>query len=105
MRMFSQRILAETPELKEQGVRMRFIGRRDRVARALLEQMEWAEAETAHNTRITLFIAFDYGGPGGDPRGGRAVHGRRRGGLPPAPVRARHARPRPRHPHRRASSA
>ena len=62
MRMFSQRILAETPELKEQGVRMRFIGRRDRVARALLEQMEWAEAETAHNTRITLFIAFDYGG-------------------------------------------
>jgi undecaprenyl diphosphate synthase len=62
MRMFSQRILAETPELKEQGVRMRFIGRRDRVARALLEQMEWAEAETSHNTRITLFIAFDYGG-------------------------------------------
>ncbi len=62
MRMFSQRILAETPELKEQGVRMRFIGRRDRVARALLEQMEWAETETAHNTRITLFIAFDYGG-------------------------------------------
>jgi undecaprenyl diphosphate synthase len=62
MRMFSQRILAETPELKDQGVRMRFIGRRDRVARALLEQMEWAEGETAHNTRITLFIAFDYGG-------------------------------------------
>jgi undecaprenyl diphosphate synthase len=62
MRMFSQRILAETPELKEQGVRMRFIGRRDRVARALLEQMEWAEDETAHNSRITLFIAFDYGG-------------------------------------------
>ena len=62
MRMFSQRILAETPELKEQGVRMRFIGRRDRVARALLEQMEWAEAETADNVRITLFIAFDYGG-------------------------------------------
>jgi undecaprenyl diphosphate synthase len=62
MRMFSQRILAETPELKEQGVRMRFIGRRDRVAKALLEQMEWAESETAANTRITLFIAFDYGG-------------------------------------------
>jgi undecaprenyl diphosphate synthase len=62
MRMFSQRILDETPELKEQGVRMRFIGRRDRVARALLEQMEWAEAETADNVRITLFIAFDYGG-------------------------------------------
>jgi undecaprenyl diphosphate synthase len=62
MRMFSERILGETPELKEQGVRMRFVGRRDRVAGALLEQMDWAEAETAHNDRITLFIAFNYGG-------------------------------------------
>jgi undecaprenyl diphosphate synthase len=54
MRMFSQRILSETPELKDEGVRMRFIGRRDRVAGALLEQMDWAEQETAHNDRITL---------------------------------------------------
>jgi undecaprenyl diphosphate synthase len=62
MRMFSQRILDETPELKDEGVRMRFIGRRDRVAPALLEQMDWAEAETAPNSRITLFVAFNYGG-------------------------------------------
>jgi len=62
MRMFSERILSETPELKEEGVRMRFIGRRDRVAPALLEQMEWAERETAANDRITLFVAFNYGG-------------------------------------------
>jgi undecaprenyl diphosphate synthase len=62
MRMFSERILSETPELREEGVRMRFIGRRDRVAGALLEQMDWAEAETAHNERITLFVAFNYGG-------------------------------------------
>jgi len=62
MRMFSERILTETPELKDEGVRMRFIGRRDRVAAPLLEQMRWAEAETAANERITLFIAFDYGG-------------------------------------------
>ncbi len=62
MRMFHERILSETPELKEQGVRMRFIGRRDRVAKALLKQMDWAEAETAGCTRITLFVAFDYGG-------------------------------------------
>ncbi len=41
---------------------MRFIGRRDRVAGALLEQMDWAEAETASCERITLFVAFDYGG-------------------------------------------
>ena len=62
MRMFSQRILSETPELKEEGVRMRFIGRRDRVAGALLEQMDWAEAETAANDTITLYVAFNYGG-------------------------------------------
>jgi len=62
MRMFSQRILSETPELKEEGVRMRFIGRRDRVAGALLEQMDWAEAETATNDTITLYVAFNYGG-------------------------------------------
>ena len=62
MRMFHERILSETPELKAEGVRMRFIGRRDRVARALLEQMDWAEAETAECERITLFVAFDYGG-------------------------------------------
>jgi undecaprenyl diphosphate synthase len=62
MRMFSQRILGETPELKAEGVRMRFIGRRDRVAGALLEQMEWAEAVTAGNQTITLYVAFNYGG-------------------------------------------
>src|SRR3954465_2245283 len=62
MRMFSERILGETPELRDEGVRMRFIGRRDRVAGALLEQMDWAEAETGDNDRITLFVAFNYGG-------------------------------------------
>jgi undecaprenyl diphosphate synthase len=62
MRMFSQRILDETPELDAEGVRMRFIGRRERVTAALLEQMDWAEAQTAANDRITLYVAFNYGG-------------------------------------------
>jgi undecaprenyl diphosphate synthase len=62
MRMFSQRITAETPELNDEGVRMRFIGRRERVTAALLEQMDWAEAQTAANDRITLYVAFNYGG-------------------------------------------
>jgi undecaprenyl diphosphate synthase len=62
MRMFSERILAETPELNAEGVRMRFIGRRSGVSDALLEQMDWAEQETASNDRITLFVAFNYGG-------------------------------------------
>ncbi|HEY0362898.1 MAG TPA: polyprenyl diphosphate synthase [Solirubrobacteraceae bacterium] len=62
MRMFSQRIASETPELDAEGVRMRFIGRRERVTPALLEQMDWAEAQTAANDRITLYVAFNYGG-------------------------------------------
>ena len=62
MEMFSERILGETPELHEEGVRMRFIGRRTGVAPELLEQMRWAEEKTAANDRITLFVAFNYGG-------------------------------------------
>jgi undecaprenyl diphosphate synthase len=62
MEMFSERILGETPELDAEGVRMRFIGRREGVAPELIEQMEWAERTTAANDRITLFVAFNYGG-------------------------------------------
>jgi undecaprenyl diphosphate synthase len=62
MALFSERIIAETPELHEQGVRMRFLGRREGVDPELLQQMEWAEAKTAGNDRITLFVAFNYGG-------------------------------------------
>jgi len=62
MRMFGERIEAETPELRGEGVRMRFVGRRDGVAAELVERMSWAEAETAGNDRIVLFVAFNYGG-------------------------------------------
>jgi undecaprenyl diphosphate synthase len=62
MRLFSERIVDETPELHEQGVRMRFIGRREGVSKKLAEQMDWAEQTTAANDRITLFVAFNYGG-------------------------------------------
>ncbi len=63
MRMLARRIDSETPELKAEGVRMRFIGRRSPpVSKRLIEKMQWAEAETAENDRITLFVAFNYGG-------------------------------------------
>jgi undecaprenyl diphosphate synthase len=62
MRMFGERIADETPELDEEGVRMRFIGRREGVARELVEQMEWAEEKTAGNDRIVFIVAFNYGG-------------------------------------------
>jgi undecaprenyl diphosphate synthase len=62
MEMFGRRISSETPELHAEGVRMRFIGRREGIDPDLLERMSWAEALTSANTRITLFVAFNYGG-------------------------------------------
>ncbi|MFI4991684.1 MAG: polyprenyl diphosphate synthase [Solirubrobacterales bacterium] len=62
MAMFSTRIAGETPELHEEGVRMRFIGRREGISEELIERMDWAEQLTAQNGRITLFVAFNYGG-------------------------------------------
>ena len=62
MEMFSRRIVGETPELHEEGVRMRFIGRREGVSEELVERMRSAEALTDENRRITLFVAFNYGG-------------------------------------------
>ena len=59
--MMARRIAKETPELHEEGVRMRFIGRRDGVPAHLLEQMDRAEGLTDANRRITLCVAFNYG--------------------------------------------
>jgi len=62
MAMFGERISSETPELNEEGVRIRFIGRRDGVSEELARRMDWAEETTEDNERITLFVAFNYGG-------------------------------------------
>jgi undecaprenyl diphosphate synthase len=62
MGMMGERIIDETPELDAEGVRIRFIGRREGVAPKLVERMEWAEATTAGNERIVFFVAFNYGG-------------------------------------------
>jgi undecaprenyl diphosphate synthase len=62
MGLFVDRIKKEAPELDEQGVRLRFIGRRDRLAPAVVEQVDWAEQLTARHTERTLFVGFDYGG-------------------------------------------
>ncbi|HTA06805.1 MAG TPA: polyprenyl diphosphate synthase [Solirubrobacteraceae bacterium] len=56
------RIGRETPELHRDGVRMRFIGRRDETSADLAASMDWAESVTEANQRITLCVAFNYGG-------------------------------------------
>ena len=62
MQMFEQRIASETPELDAEGVRMRFIGRRESLDPGLVKQMRWSEETTAGNDRIVLYVAFNYGG-------------------------------------------
>jgi undecaprenyl diphosphate synthase len=62
MALFAERIVDETPELHESGVRMRFLGRREGIEPKLVEQMAWAERLTDENDKITLFVAFNYGG-------------------------------------------
>jgi undecaprenyl diphosphate synthase len=62
MEIFGETIERELPDLAKQGVRTRFIGRRDRAPEWLRERMAALEAGTASNDRLLLWIAFDYGG-------------------------------------------
>ena len=62
MEIFVETIERELPDLARQGVRVRFIGRRDRATEALRAKMAELEDETASNERLDLWIAFDYGG-------------------------------------------
>jgi undecaprenyl diphosphate synthase len=62
MEIFEETIERELPDLAAQGVKVRFMGRRDRAPAALQARMAAMEAETAANERIDLWVAFDYGG-------------------------------------------
>jgi undecaprenyl diphosphate synthase len=62
MEIFEETIERELPDLAREGVRSRFIGRRDRAPDELRTRMEALERATEHNERLHLWIAFDYGG-------------------------------------------
>jgi undecaprenyl diphosphate synthase len=62
LELMGETIDRELPDLARQGVRTRFLGRRDRIPEGLREKMATLEAETAGNQRLHLWIAFDYGG-------------------------------------------
>ena len=64
MQLMDETIDGELPDLAKKGVRTRFFGRRDRVPQALQQKMARLEVETAHNDRLSLWIAFDYGSRG-----------------------------------------
>ena len=62
MDTFRETIDRELQDLAREGVRTRFVGRRDRAPEALRERMAALERETEGNRRLNLWIAFDYGG-------------------------------------------
>ena len=62
MEILSETIDRELPDLAKQGVRTRFLGRRDRVEPWLGAKMSALEGSTEHLDTLQLWIAFDYGG-------------------------------------------
>src|SRR3954469_13759738 len=59
MSLFADTIEREFPDLHRQGVRVRFVGRRDRCPESLRALMDDMEGRTARNTRLDLWVAFD----------------------------------------------
>ena len=62
LRILERMIQRELRELHKQGVRLRHIGRLDRLPARLQKQVSDAIELTRDNSRITLNVAFDYGG-------------------------------------------
>jgi undecaprenyl diphosphate synthase len=62
MSIFEEVIDRELGELHRNGVRLRHIGRLDRLSPAFADKVRAAIALTRDNTRLTLNIAFNYGG-------------------------------------------
>ena len=62
MEIFVESIDREMPDLIRQGVRTRFVGRRDRAPERLVAKIEELERATRGMDRLDLWIAFDYGG-------------------------------------------
>jgi undecaprenyl diphosphate synthase len=62
MRLLRRYLLSEIAELHQQGIRLRILGERERLAPDILELINEAERRTAANRRMTLVIALSYGG-------------------------------------------
>jgi undecaprenyl diphosphate synthase len=62
MNIFGETIDRELVDLAKEGVRTRFVGRRDRAPEWLRTKLAELEAATAQESRLNLWIAFDYGG-------------------------------------------
>jgi undecaprenyl diphosphate synthase len=95
MDLFVEMIDSQVPDMHERGARVCFVGRRDGVPPKLVRRIEEAEALTAANTKMTLYIAFNYGGRREllDAAAGLAAEGAGRGAPAAAAPHAGGARP------------
>lgn len=64
MKLFIETARAKVPELNRRGARLRFLGRRDSLPKAVREALVEAEDLTSKNTEIDVYIALNYGGRG-----------------------------------------
>ncbi|WP_223199107.1 polyprenyl diphosphate synthase [Solihabitans fulvus] len=62
MELLSDSVRRQLPGFVDRGIRVRWCGRRDRIADSLRAQLEDAERRTSANNRLTMTFALDYGG-------------------------------------------
>ncbi len=62
MRLLIEYLKKELDELHRQGVRLRMLGRRDRIPKRVLDYIDFAIATTKENHGLNLNLAFNYGG-------------------------------------------
>jgi undecaprenyl diphosphate synthase len=62
MTLFLETAYAKVPDLNERGARLRFLGRRQHLPASVLEAMREAEELTAHNDKLDVYVALNYGG-------------------------------------------
>lgn len=60
MHLLRHFLRSETAELRESGVKLSIIGRRDRLPERVVEAIEWAEAQTTSGRQLHLRVAVDY---------------------------------------------
>ena len=61
-RLLGEVIAKQLDSLNKNGIRLRHLGRRDRLSPHLLKAIDHAVDVTQNNTRLTLNVALDYGG-------------------------------------------
>jgi len=62
LRILEEAIDREIQNLHEEGIKLLHLGRLDRLSESLRQKLQYAIELTKDNTRMTLNIAFDYGG-------------------------------------------